>query len=74
MVPKPGPLSALQSGAGALSPGGQKPKPAKDVSHPGEWDRAVERALSQVSGHGFHHVSLGEWLPLCGTPFPHLQK
>lgn len=83
MVPKCILLSACQSGVwaghlqrhhGTLSPDDQKPKPAKDVTHSGERDSAVEQALSQASGHGFHHVSLREWLPICGTLFPHLQK
>lgn len=83
MVPKCILLSACQSGIwagclqrhhGTLSPDGQKPKPAKDVSHPGERDSAVEQALNQESGHSFYHVSLRKWLPICLTLFPHLQK
>ena len=58
----------------ALSPEGQKPQPAKDVTRPGGWDGTVEWALNQESGHGFHRGSLGQWLPLCGILFPHLRN
>lgn len=65
---------ALQRPDGALSPDGPKPEPAKDVTQAGVRDSEVEQALRQASGHCFHRASLGEWLPLCATPFSHRQK